>query len=92
MRVAKAPRERLARSCRTSSSVGSSAKDTFEDIEFFVGQFREIGADADRSAAIAGMLHDALLLDLLLDWTEDDTIRRKILHDNPAGLYGFDLV
>ena len=35
------------------------------------------------------MLHDALLLDLLLDWTEDDTIRRKILHDNPAGLYGF---
>ncbi len=42
--------------------------------------------------ALANLPDDALLLDLLLDWTEDDTIRRKILHDNPAGLYGFDLV
>ncbi len=32
---------------------------------------------------------DADLLDLLLDWTADDTTRRRILVDNPAELYGF---
>lgn len=32
---------------------------------------------------------DADLLDLLLDWAPDEMIRRKILVDNPAGLYGF---
>ena len=32
---------------------------------------------------------DAELLDLLLDWAPDDATRRKILVDNPAGLYGF---
>ena len=29
------------------------------------------------------------LLDLLNEWTEDDAIRRRILVDNPARLYGF---
>ena len=32
---------------------------------------------------------DADLLDLLLDWAPDDAVRRKILSDNPAELYGF---
>lgn len=32
---------------------------------------------------------DAHLLDVLLDWAPDDEVRRKILVDNPAELYGF---
>ena len=32
---------------------------------------------------------DADLLDLLLDWAPYDAVRRKILSDNPAELYGF---
>ena len=32
---------------------------------------------------------DAALLDLLLDWAPDEKVRRKILADNPAELYGF---
>ena len=32
---------------------------------------------------------DADLLDLLLDWAPDETVRSKILVDNPAELYGF---
>ena len=32
---------------------------------------------------------DANLLDLLLQWAPDETVRRKILVDNPARLYGF---
>ncbi|KPJ76634.1 MAG: amidohydrolase [Deltaproteobacteria bacterium SG8_13] len=32
---------------------------------------------------------NAMLLDLLLDWAEDDTTRKRILVDNPAQLYGF---
>ena len=32
---------------------------------------------------------DAHLLDLLLDWAPDEKIRRKILADNPAELFGF---
>ena len=31
----------------------------------------------------------ALLLDLLLEWTDDEATRRRILVDNPARLYGF---
>ncbi len=42
--------------------------------------------------AFGGSADDALLLDLLLDWTEDDTIRRRILRDNSVALYGFDPV
>jgi predicted TIM-barrel fold metal-dependent hydrolase len=29
------------------------------------------------------------LLDLFNEWTPDATVRRKILVDNPARLYGF---
>jgi D-galactarolactone isomerase len=32
---------------------------------------------------------NAALLDLLLDWTGSETVRRRILADNPARLYGF---
>ena len=32
---------------------------------------------------------DADLLDLLLDWVPDETLRRRILADNPAELFGF---
>lgn len=32
---------------------------------------------------------DAGLLDLLLDWAPDDTVRKRILVDNPAELYAF---
>lgn len=31
----------------------------------------------------------ALMLDLLLEWAEDEATRRRILVDNPARLYGF---
>jgi len=29
------------------------------------------------------------LLDLVAEWTQDETLRRKILVENPARLYGF---
>jgi D-galactarolactone isomerase len=29
------------------------------------------------------------MLDMLLDWVPDDAVRKKILVDNPARLYGF---
>ena len=32
---------------------------------------------------------DAMLLDLLTDWSGNDETRRRILVDNPAALYGF---
>jgi predicted TIM-barrel fold metal-dependent hydrolase len=32
---------------------------------------------------------DAALLDLLHEWTADERVRRRILVDNPAALYGF---
>lgn len=35
------------------------------------------------------MPDDGELLDLLLDWAPDDKIRRRILVENPARLYGF---
>jgi D-galactarolactone isomerase len=32
---------------------------------------------------------DAVLLDVLLDWIDDDALRSRVLVDNPANLYGF---
>jgi predicted TIM-barrel fold metal-dependent hydrolase len=32
---------------------------------------------------------DAVLFDLLSDWAPDETVRNRILVDNPAKLYGF---
>jgi len=42
-------------------------------------------AQADK----VGYPDDANLLDLLADWSESESIRRRILVDNPAKLYGF---
>jgi D-galactarolactone isomerase len=36
-----------------------------------------------------GDYDDAMLLDLLLDWTDDEDTCQRILADNPAELYGF---
>ena len=33
---------------------------------------------------------DAMLLDVLLHWFDDEALRQRILVDNPAQLYGFD--
>jgi predicted TIM-barrel fold metal-dependent hydrolase len=33
---------------------------------------------------------DAILFDLLADWAPDETIRNRILVNNPAALYGFN--
>jgi D-galactarolactone isomerase len=41
------------------------------------------------AAAKVGYPNDAALLDLLLDWAPDEAVRKKILADNPAALYGF---
>jgi D-galactarolactone isomerase len=38
-----------------------------------------------------GYPNDAALLDLLLDWAPGEAVRRRILVDNPAELYGFNL-
>ena len=38
------------------------------------------------------MPNDGDLLDQLAEWVPDDTIRRRILVDNPARLFGFDAV
>jgi 2-pyrone-4,6-dicarboxylate lactonase len=35
------------------------------------------------------MPNDGALLDQLADWTDDESVRRKILVDNPQNLYGF---
>ena len=42
------------------------------------------------AAAKVGYPDDAALLDLLLDWAPDEAVRKKILADNPAALYGFN--
>ena len=40
-------------------------------------------------SALDNLPDDAMLLDLLLDWVDDDVSRKQILVDNPAELYGF---
>ena len=34
---------------------------------------------------------DAWMLDMLLDWVPEEAVRKKVLVDNPAHLYGFSL-
>jgi len=41
-------------------------------------------------SALDNLPDDAMLLDLLLDWVDDDATRKRILVDNPAKLYGFE--
>ena len=47
------------------------------------------GTDWPHPICKVPMPNDADLLDLLLDWAPDEAIRRRILVDNPARLYGF---
>lgn len=50
------------------------------------------GSDWPHAVASMGerpMPDDARLLDLLLEWTDDEHTRKRILVDNPAILYGF---
>lgn len=39
--------------------------------------------------SVTDLPDDAALLDLLLDWAPDEAVRRRILVDNPAEVYGF---
>jgi predicted TIM-barrel fold metal-dependent hydrolase len=36
------------------------------------------------------MPNDGELADLMLNWIPDAAIRKRVLVDNPAALYGFD--
>jgi hypothetical protein len=45
-----------------------------------------------RCSSIEDNLDDRLLLDQLVKWVPDATIRRKILVDNSQRLYGFPAV
>lgn len=47
------------------------------------------GSDWPHPLARPGPPDDAALLDLLLDWVEEEALRSRILADNPAELYGF---
>jgi len=47
------------------------------------------GSDWPHVACKLPMPNDGDLLDLLGDWAPDAAIRRQILVDNPARLYGF---
>ena len=58
-----------------------------------------IGAAPDRMVWATNWPHPSMkqnypdegtLLDLVADWTQDEALRRRILVDNPARLYGFD--
>ena len=48
------------------------------------------GSNWPHPAHDGDMPNDGDLLDQLADWVPDDTIRRRILVDNPARLFGFD--
>lgn len=47
------------------------------------------GLDWPHAALEAPMPNDGTLLDLFNDWTDDRTVRHRILVDNPARLFGF---
>ena len=47
------------------------------------------GSDWPHPAVSGAMPNDGDLLDLMGAWTDDATVRHKILVDNPAVLYGF---
>ncbi|RDJ20352.1 hydrolase [Bosea caraganae] len=48
------------------------------------------GSDWPHTAIAGHMPDDGDLIDLLLDWEPDEAVRKAILVDNPARLYGFD--
>ena len=47
------------------------------------------GSDWPHVLVRKAMPNDGALLDLLADWVPDDSLRQRILVDNPAQLYGF---
>lgn len=47
------------------------------------------GSDWPHPDHFEAMPNDGDLLDLLLDWAPDEALRKKILTDNPAELFGF---
>ena len=47
------------------------------------------GTDWPHANLAGPMPNSTEFLDLLLDWVPDDEVRRRILVDNPARLYGF---
>jgi predicted TIM-barrel fold metal-dependent hydrolase len=47
------------------------------------------GTDWPHPICPVPMPNDGDLADMLLDWVPDEAVRRRILVDNPAGLYGF---
>ncbi len=47
------------------------------------------GTDWPHVIVKGAMPNDGDLCDLLLDWAPDEAVRRKVLVDNPAKLYGF---
>ncbi len=48
------------------------------------------GTDWPHTRVRPPMPNDADLLDLLLEWAPEESLRRKILVDNPKALYGFE--
>jgi predicted TIM-barrel fold metal-dependent hydrolase len=48
------------------------------------------GTDWPHVKVDVGMPNDGDMADLLLRWAPDEAVRRRILVDNPAALYGFD--
>lgn len=50
------------------------------------------GSDWPHPDHFEAMPNDADLLDLLLEWAPDEALRKKILVDNPAELFGFPTV
>lgn len=47
------------------------------------------GSDWPHTTIGGEMPDDGALLDLLLDWVEDEAVRTRVLVDNPARVYGF---
>jgi 2-pyrone-4,6-dicarboxylate lactonase len=47
------------------------------------------GSDWPHPSARHLMPNDGTLADLLLDWIPDEALRKKVLVENPARLYGF---
>jgi 2-pyrone-4,6-dicarboxylate lactonase len=47
------------------------------------------GTDWPHPMCPVPMPNDGTMADMLLDWVPDETVRRRILVDNPATLYGF---
>lgn len=89
---------KLSEADRESKSGPPRYEDTGKLVAAFIALAPERlvwGSDWPHPAATNGEVpleDDAALLDLMLDWAPDETLRRRILVDNPAALYGFPKV